>query len=120
MLSVSLGLLWFRKIFQGRARWRFCVIAALQLPILDIQAKKFRISFRGHLIMKDQSTALISIQPIGTEHLLFKTLMIDRATVHLVNSTWPMDCKSRWSNFSRKITGDQLFGQKFTCVLVTK
>ena len=31
---------------------------------------------------------LISIQPIGTEYLLLKVLMIDRATVHLVNSTW--------------------------------
>ena len=32
---------------------------------------------------------LISIQPIWTEHLLFKVLMIDRATLHVVNSTWP-------------------------------
>ena len=32
---------------------------------------------------------LISIQPIGTEDLLFKVLMIDRVTEHVVKSTWP-------------------------------
>ena len=70
--------------------------------ISSVQAEKFRISFRGHLIMKDNQlrsfiviVKLISIQPVGTEHLLFKALMIDRATVDVVNSTWPMDCKSR-------------------------
>ena len=31
---------------------------------------------------------LILIHPIGTEHLLFKVLVIDRATVHVVNSIW--------------------------------
>ena len=33
------------------------IIATQQLPTLDIQAEKLRSSFRGHLIMKDQSTA---------------------------------------------------------------
>ena len=68
---------------------------------------------------------LISIQPIGTDHLLFKVLMIDRATVHVVNSTW-LDglqvmlrlwaCAFR-CNFFQKITGDQLFGQNLPVFL---
>ena len=31
---------------------------------------------------------LISIQPMELEHLLFKVLVIDRTTVHVINSTW--------------------------------
>ena len=70
---------------------------------------------------------LISIQPIGTENLLFKVLMIDRATEHVVNSTWPdglqvelklwMCAVLHVTFFSENYTEDQLFGQKFTCVL---
>ena len=71
------------------------VIAAQQLPILYIQAEKFRNSFRDHLIKYDQSNGvtsnivkLISIQPMELEHLLSKVLVIDRTTVYVVNSTW--------------------------------
>ena len=36
---------------------RSYLIAAQQLPILEMQAKKFGNLFRSHLTMKDQSTA---------------------------------------------------------------
>ena len=55
---------------------------------------------------------------------MFKVLMIDRATVHVVNSTWPDGLQvalKLWAcTFLQKITGAQLFGQKFTCVHVRK
>ena len=45
------------KYVAHRASCYFYCLIAAAAPILDIQAEKFRNSFRSHLIMKDQSTA---------------------------------------------------------------
>ena len=68
---------------------------------------------------------LISIQPTGTEHLLSKVLMIDKATEHVVNSTWPDGLQVALKLWACAVlhsedTEDQLFGQKLPYVLVRK
>ena len=62
------------------------------------------------------------------EHLLFKVLVIDRTTVHVVNSTWQDGLQvalKLWACAVLHVTfpvdyRSQLLDQKLTCVLVRK